>query len=99
MTRWCKGLCGRELPIDRFPVDGRGYFGHRCKACLRVRRRNRYRLYPRIRRRVHQEQRRWYARHVERERAKKRARDEARRRGGTLTECGRLRKPCNLRRG
>jgi len=77
--RWCAGPCGRELSITTFPIDGRGYYGWTCKACRRVRRRQLYHSYAPRRRRMRAECRRWYARHAEREREKKRARDQAKR--------------------
>lgn len=77
LTRWCNGPCGRELPIEAFPRNGEGYREHRCVTCKRFRMRQRYRSYASLRRYLARYHRDWYARNAERERAKQRLRDQA----------------------
>jgi len=74
MTRWCAGVCGRELPLDRFRPN-RGARRTECVDCARFADRTRKR---RVRRRqpakVRSANASYYRRHSERIRASRRAR-------------------------
>lgn len=65
VMRWCRGICGRERPLQDFPIDGKGHHEHRCRVCRRFRRRRRYKSYAKFRRTLLKDHCRWYAENAE----------------------------------
>jgi hypothetical protein len=41
--KWCSGLCGRELPLEWFDPKPGGYRQSECRACRRIKTRERNR--------------------------------------------------------